>query len=533
MLDTAIKEQLQSAFNQIDGSIGLVFEPSTHQDQGTLLELLNDLASTCPKISVQPSGAPETDGPPRFFISHDGEPTGISFTGIPTGHEFTSLILAVLNSDGKGKFPDDAIIARIKRLKGPVRMRTFISLTCENCPDVVQALNMMSLLHEDFRHEMVDGAYAQDEVNSLGIQGVPSVIVDSRLVHSGRISLVELITKLEETFGIDEAVASAPRQTDLGDFDVAVIGGGPAGAAAAIYSVRKGLKTAMIAEKVGGQVQETKGIENMISVPYTEGVRLAAQLNQHIGGYPVVLLEHRRVAKLERGSDNPHEHTLHLEGGEHLKAKSVIIATGAKWRELNIPGEKEYLGRGVAFCPHCDGPYYKGKKVAVVGGGNSGVEAAIDLAGIVREVVLFEYNDQLKADAVLVEKLKSLPNCSIVTNAKTKEVVGDGQKAHGLVYVDRKTEKDVTVDLDGVFVQIGLLPNSQFVKGVVETNAFGEIIIDGKGHTSVPGIYAAGDVTTVPFKQIVIAMGEGAKVALTAFEDRMYAASAQGAAAHG
>lgn len=521
MLDTGIKEQLSGAFAQIDGSIDLVFEPSTHTDQAQLIELLNDIASTCPKISVKPSGAPDSDAPPRFHINHNGERTGISFLGIPSGHEFTSLILAILNSDGKGKFPDASITARIKRLKGPIDLRTFISLTCENCPDVVQALNLMSLLHPDFKHQMVDGAYAQGEVNSLGIQGVPSVVTGDKLIHSGRIQLIDLIAKLEETFGTEESAESAPRVLDLGEFDVAVIGGGPAGASAAIYSVRKGLKTALIAEKMGGQVQETKGIENMISVPYTEGVRLTAQLNQHIGAYPVSVLEHRRVAKIEKGS----VHTLHLEGGEHLKAKSIIIATGAKWRELNIPGEKEYLGRGVAFCPHCDGPYYKGKKIAVIGGGNSGVEAAIDLAGIVREVVLIEYNDQLKADAILVEKLKSLPNTSIVTNAKTKEILGDGQKVNTLVYVDRKTNEDVPIDLDGVFVQIGLLPNSQFVKGIVETNAFGEIIVDTKGHTSAPGIYAAGDVTTVPFKQIVIAMGEGAKVALTAFEDRMYASA--------
>lgn len=522
MLDSAILEQLETAFKKIDGSVELVFEPTTHSDQNQLLELLSDLSSTSSRISVRSSGAAESDSPPRFSIFHDGKATGISFTGIPTGHEFTSLILAILNSDGKGRFPDNAIISRIKRLKGPVRLRTFISLTCENCPDVVQALNMMSLLHPDFRHEMVDGAYVQDEVSSLGIQGVPSIVQGSELIHSGRIQLIDLIAKLEETFGVAEsAETNASSNLDLGDFDVAVIGGGPAGASAAIYSVRKGLKTVLIAEKVGGQVQETKGIENMISIPYTEGIRLTAQLNQHIGSYPVVLLEHRRVATIEKGD----VHTLRLEGGEHLKAKSVIIATGAKWRELNIPGEKEYLGRGVAFCPHCDGPYYKGKKIAVIGGGNSGVEAAIDLAGIVREVVLVEFNDQLKADAILVEKLKSLPNTSIVTNARTKEILGDGQKVHALVYVDRRTNEDVQIDLDGVFVQIGLLPNSQFVKQVVDTNSYGEIIVDGKGHTSVPGIYAAGDVTTVPFKQIVIAMGEGAKVALTAFEDRMYHAA--------
>ncbi len=304
------------------------------------------------------------------------------------------------------------------------------------------------------------------------------------------------------------------REVHLGEFDVVVIGGGPAGVSAAIYSVRKGLKTALLAEKIGGQVQDTKGIENLISVIYTEGPQLAAQLHQHLQHYPVQIFEHRRVEKIDSK-----EKIIHLEGGEKLSAQSIIVATGAKWRELNVPGEKDYLGRGVAYCPHCDGPFYKGKKVAVVGGGNSGVEAAIDLAGIVSEVVLFEYNDQLKADQVLVDKLKSLSNISVIVSAKTNQVIGDGQKVTALEYQDRKTESMKQVNLDGIFVQIGLLPNSQFLKGVVELSQFGEVIVDHKGHTSVPGIYAAGDVTTTPFKQIIIAMGEGAKVALAAFED--------------
>lgn len=519
MLDAAIREQLESVFAKLEGSVEFVYEPSEHSSQPELKEFLSDIAATSPRLAVKSSaGAPSPV--PRFHLAHNGRPTPLSFVGIPAGHEFTSLILAILNTDGKGKSPDEAIIARIKRLKGPIELRTFISLTCETCPDVVQALNLIALLHPQFKHEMVDGSFVPEEIQALGVQGVPSVMAGELLVHSGRIQFIDLIVKLEEHFGTDSALDAA-RVTDLGEFDVAVIGGGPAGASAAIYSVRKGLKTILIAEKMGGQVQETKGIENMISIPYTEGLHLTAQLNQHLGAYPVKVLEHRRVAKIDREDGS----VIHLEGGEHLKAKSIIIATGAKWRELNIPGEKEYLGRGVAFCPHCDGPYYKDKDIAVIGGGNSGVEAAIDLAGIVKSVVLFEYNDTLKADAVLVEKLRGLPNAKIVTSARTKEVLGDGQRVNTLVYTDLKTSTDVKLTLDGIFVQIGLLPNSQFVKGVVETNKFGEIIVDAKGHTSVPGIYAAGDVTTVPFKQIVIAMGEGAKVALTAYEDRMYGAT--------
>lgn len=518
MLDQDMKEQLKNVFAQLENKIELVYKKSSHADQASLLEMLNDLASTSDKINIKADNENESLRPPEFHIVYNGKANGISFKGIPGGHEFTSLVVALLNSDGKGKMPDPILAQRIKKLKGPIQITTYISLTCENCPDVVQALNQMAILHGNFNHQMTDGAYVQDEIQSLGIQGVPSVVVNKKMIHSGRIQLLDLVQKLEEIFGIDTSQASEPiTPTNLGDFDVVVVGGGPAGAAAAIYSVRKGLKTALIADRFGGQVQDTNGIENLISVVHTEGPQLAAQLNKHVTSYPVHVFENRRVKNIEKDSK-----VLHLEGGEFLQAKSIIIATGAKWRELGVSGEKEYMGRGVAYCPHCDGPFYKGKKVAVIGGGNSGVEAAIDLAGIVREVVLFEFNHELKADQVLIDKLKSLPNTSIVSSAKTKSIQGDSQKVHSLVYEDRKTEKEVTVELDGIFVQIGLLPNSQFVKDTLNTTKFGEIIIDEKCRTSVPGIYAAGDVTTTPYKQIIIAMGEGAKAALAAFEDRMY-----------
>ncbi len=517
MLDSALLDQLKTVFAPLESNIGLVYYDNGHSDQAELLELLSEVASTHSQISVQKSDLTiKSHASPEFYISKNGKPTGIYFKGIPSGHEFSSLILAILHTDGKGKFPDANLIHRIKSIQGPVHIRTFVSLTCENCPDVVQALNQMALLHENFTHEMVDGAYFQKEISELGIQGVPSVVTENSLLHSGRAQLIDLINILEENLG--KAIEQESGiDKNLGEFDVAVIGGGPAGASAAIYSARKGLKTIIIAEKMGGQVQETKGIENLISVIYTEGPQLVAQLAKHIASYPIKLLEHRRVKHVDIKNGNE----IVLEGGEHLKAKSIIIATGAKWRELGIPGEKEYLGRGVAFCPHCDGPFYKGKKVAVIGGGNSGVEAAIDLAGIVSEVVLFEYMDELKADHVLVEKLKSLPNAKIITSAKTQSVLGDGQKVTGLEYLDRKTEKLMQTELDGVFVQIGLLPNSNFIKDIVETTKFGEIIVDNKGRSSVKGIYAAGDVTTTPYKQIIISMGEGAKAALAAFEDRM------------
>tara|TARA_R110000868_G_scaffold242548_1_gene498078 strand:+ start:46712 stop:48250 length:1539 start_codon:yes stop_codon:yes gene_type:complete len=512
MLDSSIINQLESVFQKLDTNVVLSLYKSQHHDHVELEEMLKQVASTSASIQVELVN--EVKDIPTFSIKG----SKVSFRGIPSGHEFTSLILAILNFNGKGKLPDEMIKTRIRKLKGPIRLRTYISLSCENCPEVVQALNLMSFLHSDFSHEMIDGGLVQDEVESLGIQGVPSVMNGKELLSSGKISLLDLLSKLEAEFGTS-VDSNATMTKDLGQFDVVVIGAGPAGASAAIYSARKGLKTAILAEKLGGQVQDTKGIENLISIPYTEGPKLAAQLATHIAEYPISLLEHRRVKNVISGET----HKIELESGEFLKTKAIIVATGAKWRELGIEGEKEYIGRGVAFCPHCDGPYYKGKKIAVVGGGNSGVEAAIDLAGIVREVIVFEFMENLKADQVLVDKLKSLPNVSIVTNARTSKIIGDGQKVVALEYIDRAQEQVHKVDLDGIFVQIGLLPNSGFIKSVVETTKFGEIITDFKGRTSQKGIYAAGDVTTVPYKQIIIAMGEGAKAALAAYEDHLLA----------
>jgi len=514
MLDQDMIEQLKGVFSKLEDPITLRVHPSTHDAQGELDQMLSAVASTSPMIRVE--RAEQTSAIPCFEILHEAIPTGIRFRAVPGGHEFTSLILAILHADKKGRQPDQGIISRIQNLKGPVRVRTYMSLSCENCPEVVQALNLMASHHDDFEHETIDGALAQDEVTSLGIQGVPAVIVNGKLLHSGKAALSDLLAKLEEAFGKKEATIA----TDLGTFDVAVIGGGPAGASAAIYSARKGLKTAIIADKMGGQLQETKGIENMISIPYTEGVKLSASLSQHLGAYPVQVLEHRRVREIEAEAREGFREIL-LESGERLRAQNLIVATGAKWRELGIPGEKEHIGLGVAFCAHCDGPFYKGKRVVVVGGGNSGVEAAIDLSNIATDVTLLEFGDQLKADTVLVDKARALSNVKILTQAKSTRVIGDGSKVSGLEYEDRSTGEKHTLITDGVFVQIGLLPNSQFVRGLVETTPYGEIVVDAKGRTSAAGIYAAGDVTTVPFKQIVIAMGEGAKVALTAFEDRM------------
>ncbi len=514
MLDPTILDQLRGHFSELGSEYSFSINPSQHPKQAELRELLESLASVSPKLSVAEHG-PEVEGV-QFELVRDGAPTNVRFRGIPGGHEFTSLVLAILNADGKGKLPDAAIVERVRRLRGPIDLRTYVSLSCTNCPDVVQALNLMALTHGDLRHTMIDGGLAEKEVAALGVQAVPAVYDGTHLLHVGKSTFAELLETLEEHFGTRE-VETGPSETR--EFDVVVIGGGPAGASAAIYTARKGLRTALVAQKVGGQVAETVGIENLIGTKYTEGVRLAADLEQHLRSYPIEVLEHRKVERIESGERKQ----LYLKGGEVLDTGSVIVATGARWRELGVPGEKEYMGRGVAFCPHCDGPFYKGKPVAVVGGGNSGVEAAIDLAGICSHVTLLEFAEQLKADAVLIRNLESLPNVTVITGARTTEVVGGEAGVTALRYQDRKSEELREVALEGVFVQIGLVPNSAVVKDLVDTNRVGEIIVDERGRTSVPGIYAAGDVTTVPFKQIVIAMGEGAKAALSAFDDRIRA----------
>lgn len=515
MLDPNILEQLKNLYKSLENEVTLVLANSTHEKQKELLEMAEQLMSTSDKILLKESQ--EITEVPKLSLELNGRPTGINFLGIPGGHEFTSLVLAILNADGKGKMPDESIINRVRRLKGPIELQTFISLSCENCPEVVQALNIMSLFKPDFTHSMIDGGLVQEEVKRLGIQGVPSVMKGDKLLSSGKTNLVDLLSKLEQEYGIDDS-ASVSQNLDLGQFDVVVVGAGPGGASAAIYSARKGLKTAIVADRIGGQVQDTKGIENLISVKYTEGPQLAAQLMHHISDYDIKVLEYRRVKKVTPGDELK---KLEMESGEFLTTKSLIVSTGAKWRELGIPGEKEYLGRGVAFCPHCDGPYFKGKDIAVIGGGNSGVEAAIDLAGIVKSVTVFEFMPTLKADKVLVNKLESLPNVKIISNARTNRVIGDNGKVTAIEYEDRGTGQLKSLELDGIFVQIGLVPNSSFMKDVVEMNKFGEIIVDEKCRTNVPGIYAAGDVTNVPYKQIIIAMGEGAKAALTSFEDMM------------
>jgi NADH-dependent peroxiredoxin subunit F len=512
MLDTSFKEQLKGIFASLESDYLLDISVSeSHESRSELLELLGDVGECSEKIAIQVSAG---DGL-QFALIKDSKPTGVTFRGIPNGHEFTSFLLAILNSDGKGKnFPDGFIANRIKALKGSIRLTTYVSLTCTNCPDIVQALNMMAVLNPSITHEMVDGAINQEEVDALKLQGVPTVFADGAQIHVGRGELSDLLAKLEEKYGS----ATTTSEKTIKDYDVVVVGGGPAGASAAIYSARKGLKVALLAERVGGQVKETLGIENLISTSKTTGEILANNLKLHMEDYPIDILEHRKVEHVEVNGFNK---VVYVAGGEQFVTPALIIATGASWRKLNVPGEIEYIGRGVAFCPHCDGPFYKGKHVAVVGGGNSGIEAAIDLAGICSKVTVLEFMDTLKADQVLQDKAKSLSNVEIFVSKQSVEVIGNGEKVIGLKVKDRVTEEESVIDLDGIFVQIGLAPNSAAFKDVVDVNRIGEIAIDTHCRTNVPGIYAAGDVSIVPFKQIIIAMGEGAKASLSAFEDRM------------
>ncbi len=517
MLDQNIINQLKEVFGALESKITFCLRESDHEKQKELKEMLIAVAETSDKLEVKETGTSPT---PYFSILKDDMETGIEIKAIPGGHEFTSLILAILNTDGKGKLPDSGIQDRIARLQnngGKIQLRTYISLSCTNCPEVVQALNIISLFNDNVSHTMVDGSLCEAEVGKLGIQGVPTVVTgENQIIHVGKSSLAELLENLEEEYGSNERAVSSEAK----EYDVVVIGGGPAGASAAIYSARKGLKTAIVAEKIGGQVNETKGIENLISTTYTEGPQLAANLDKHIREYDIDVLENRKVEQIE-SEVGAKLKSIFMKGGELVTTPSLIIATGAKWRELGIPGENEYKGRGVAFCPHCDGPFYKDKRVAVIGGGNSGIEAAIDLAGICSHVTVLEFMETLKADEVLINNLKALPNVDVIVNARTSEVVGNDEKVTGIKYQNREYETDHQIDIDGIFVQIGLAPNSSIVKDIVDTNRYGEIIVDDKCRTSEAGIYAAGDVTTVPYKQIIISMGEGAKAALTAFDDRI------------
>ncbi len=518
MLDTNLKTQLKAYLEKVTQPFEIVASLDDGEKSRELLSLLQDIASLSDKITLKTDG--DDARKPSFSLNRIGGNISLRFAGIPMGHEFTSLVLALLQVGGHPSKTAPEVIEQIKALDGDYRFETYFSLSCQNCPDVVQALNLMAVLNPNIQHVAIDGALFQDEVEARQIMSVPSIYLNGELFTQGRMSEEEILAKLDTGSSARDAEKLKAKDT----FDVLVVGGGPAGAAAAIYAARKGIRTGVAAERFGGQVLDTMAIENFISVKETEGPKLARALEEHVREYEVDIMNLQRASQLIPAGDDG-LHRVQFENGGELKAKTLILATGARWREMNVPGEQEYRGRGVAYCPHCDGPLFKGKRVAVIGGGNSGVEAAIDLAGIVAHVTLLEFGEDLRADAVLQRKLNSLPNVRVLKMAQTTEVKGDGQKVTGLVYKDRNNDEVHEVELEGIFVQIGLLPNSEWLKGTLELSRFGEIIVDAKGQTSIPGVFAAGDVTTVPYKQIVIAVGEGAKASLSAF-DHLIRASA-------
>ena len=510
MLDADLKAQLKTYLERVTRPIEIVANVDDSEGSRDLRGLLEDLVSCSDRIRVTEQSDPAVRTP-SFALNSPGEDIHLRFGGLPLGHEFTSLVLALLQVGGYPPKVSDEVIERVRSLKGPLRFETFFSLSCQNCPDVVQALNLMAVLNPDIEHVAIDGALFQDEVERRQVMAVPSVFLNGEPFASGRMGVEEIVAKLDTGASAREAA----KLNDKAPYDVLIVGGGPAGAAAAIYAARKGIRTGVVAERFGGQVADTLGIENFISVKETEGPKLVAALEEHVRQYDVDVMKLQRAAALTSGAEGLE---LTLESGATLKAKSLVIATGARWRQMNVPGEDEYRNKGVAYCPHCDGPLFKGKRVAVIGGGNSGVEAAIDLAGIVSHVTLIEFDHQLRADAVLQRMLNSLPNVTVITAAQTTEVLGDGQRVNGLQYTDRKSGDSHQVALEGIFVQIGLLPNSDWLKGTVELSSRGEVVVDARGQTSIPGVFAAGDVTTAPYKQIIIAMGEGSKAALSAFD---------------
>ena len=511
MLDDAIATQLRTHLQKVVQPIVLRASLDDGAKSAELAALLDEIAAMSELITVERTDDDERR--PSFAIVRAGTDVSVRFAGIPLGHEFTSLVLALLQVGGHPSTARDETVRAVEALTDDLHFETYFSLSCQNCPDVVQALNLMSVLNPRVSHTAIDGALFADEVESRQVMAVPAVFLNGEPWGQGRMTLEEIVDRLDS--GAAERRAEELADRDV--FDVLVVGGGPAGAAAAIYSARKGISTGVVAERFGGQVLDTLAIENFISVPYTEGPKLAAAMEQHVLDHNVDVMDLQRAARLIPGSDGD-PIGVELDNGVVLRSRSVVISTGARWRTMDVPGEAEYRNKGVAYCPHCDGPLFKGKRVAVVGGGNSGVEAAIDLAGIVSHVTLIEFDDQLRADDVLQRKLRSLPNVDVLVSSLTTEVHGDGSTVTGITVRDRVEGSDRLIELDGVFVQIGLLPNTEWLEGAVGLSPRREVVIDDHGRTSVPGVFAAGDCTTVPFKQIVIAMGAGATASLSAFD---------------
>ena len=516
MLDPTLTAQLRGHLERLTQPIELVASlddgPTSAPKSAQLRELLEELAPRSPMVSVRVDG---DDAPrPSFEIRRVGTDVSVRFAGIPLGHEFTSLVLALLHVGGHPSKATQETIERVQVLDGDLHFETYFSLTCQNCPDVVQALNLMSVLNPRIRHTAIDGAVFPDEVTRREVMAVPTVFLNGELFGQGRATLDEIVAKLDT----GSAERDAARLAEKEPYDVLIVGGGPAAAAAAVYTARKGVRTGIVAERFGGQVLDTLGIENLIAVDHTEGPQLAAALEQRVRDHDVDVMNLQRAVSLTPAAEPGGLVEVTLANGATRRSRTVVLTTGARWRQMNVPGEDEYRNRGVAYCPHCDGPLFKGKRVAVVGGGNSGVEAAIDLAGIVEHVTLLEFDGALRADRVLQDALHRLPNVTVHTSALTTEVHGDGSRVTGLSYQDRTTGDVHRVDLEGVFVQIGLLPNTEWLEGVVERSPRGEIVVDDRAQTSVPGVFAAGDCTTVPYKQIVIAMGQGATAGLSAFD---------------
>ena len=509
MLDTNIQNQLKAYFDNLKQPIELVASLDASPKAQEMRELLHEIVALSPKISLNEDG---TDARrPSFSVGRPGETARVRFAGIPMGHEFTSLVLALLQAGGHPPKASEETLEQIRGIEGEYHFETYISLSCHNCPDVVQALNLMALYNPGITHTMIDGALFQAEVDQRQIMAVPTVYLNGEHFDQGRMELEQFLARIDTRSVAREAEKLNAKEP----FDVLIVGGGPAGASAAIYAARKGIRTGIVAERFGGQVMDTLAIENFISVKETEGPKLVMALEEHVKSYEVDIMNLQRAEQLVKKDDRIE---VKLTNGAVLNSKAVILATGARWRELNVPGEKEYRGHGVAYCPHCDGPLFKGQKVAVVGGGNSGVEAAIDLAGFVAHVTLIEFGEQLRADAVLQKKLNSLPNIEVICQAQTTEITGAGGKVNGLTYTDRATGASRHIELAGVFVQIGLVPNTDWLKDTVNLSKYGEIEVDNHNMTSMPGVFAAGDVTTIPYKQIVIAVGDGARAALGAFD---------------
>ena len=503
MLDADIKAQLAQYLELMEGDVLLKISAGSDEVSREMVALVDELATMSPLIKVENT---ELERTPSFSINRIGEDTGITFAGIPLGHEFTSLVLALLQVSGRAPKVDEKVIEQVRNIKGEYHFESYISLSCQNCPEVVQALNIMSVLNPDITHTMIDGAAFKDEVEGKNIMAVPTVHLNGESFSSGRMSLEEILAEM----GSEQ---DASEFDDKDPFDVLVVGGGPAGASAAIYAARKGIRTGIIADRFGGQILDTATIENFISVNRTDGPKLAASLEEHVKEYDIDVMNLQRAKRLEKKDHIEIE----LENGAILKSKSVILSTGARWRNVGVPGEAEFRNKGVAYCPHCDGPLFEGKDVSVIGGGNSGVEAAIDLAGIVNHVTVLEFAPELKADSVLQDRLYSLSNVTVLKNVQTKEITGT-DSVNGITYIERDTDEEKHIELDGVFVQIGLVPNTDWLGDAVERNKFGEIVVDNRSATNVPGVFAAGDCTDSPFKQIIISMGSGASASLGAFD---------------